>query len=267
MGTTRKDDVASIQRHALPIPDNVTAGDLSMEPESGEQYMLRVRMEAVSMPSVSVAENRDQMLLMAARSKQTEHDPILLGHNEKSGEERPMAPGSVQPSEEWLTRFPAWFYGQRKRLMLVLEQTRVPDDFDLPGGGQMRKWKTFCYETSGHSETNRAILCTLASIDQAMAMRLIKWITSWVAVDKLQRSEGIWLWYLILRIDDLLDHDDTHALRELCRKLKRTRENIGNYSQNPESNLLLLQHRGDEIAAINILIASVTRGYRQRDLD
>ncbi|KAJ2537741.1 hypothetical protein EV175_006630, partial [Coemansia sp. RSA 1933] len=60
----------------------------------------------------------------------------------------------------------------------VLDQTKVPDDFDLPTSGQVREWKTFCYEASGHSDTNKAMLYTLASIDQVMSVRLIKWITS-----------------------------------------------------------------------------------------
>ncbi|KAJ1801103.1 gem (nuclear organelle) associated protein 2 [Coemansia sp. RSA 2399] len=256
-------DATSNQRNALPIPDNVTAGDLSIDPESGEQYMLRVRMEAVSMPSVSVAENREQMLL-ATMNKDKSHFASTgpCGKNE----ELPLA-DFVKPSERWLARFSSWFVAQRKRLVRVLDQTNVPDDFDLPGNGQVREWKALCYEASRHSETNSAILLhTLAAIDQVMAMRLIKWITSWLATDKLQRAEGIWLWHLVLRLDALLDHDDIHALRELCRKLGRIRANIG-CSSPQDSVPTTLLYRGDEIAATNILIASVTRGYGQRDLD
>ncbi|KAJ1662878.1 hypothetical protein EV178_005486 [Coemansia sp. RSA 1646] len=254
-------DVTSNQRSALPIPGNVTAGDLSIAPESGEQYMLRVRMEAVSMPSVSVAENRDQMLLDAINNGSRHLASIDVYRKD---EDQPLA-DFVKPSERWLEEFSTWFDAQRKRLSRVLDQTAVPDGFDTPTSGQVREWKSFCYETSGHSETNKAILHTLAAIDQVMAMRLIKWITSWVATDKLQRAEGIWLWHLVLRLDGLLDHDDIHALRELCRKLKRIRANIGCPSQDSMSNILL--YRGDEIAAINILITSVTRGYGQRDLE
>ncbi|KAJ2286169.1 hypothetical protein IWW55_007051, partial [Coemansia sp. RSA 2706] len=66
-------------------------------------------------------------------------------------------------------------------------------------------------------------------------------------------------------LDNLLDHGDTHCLRELCRKLKVIRANIGhNLGHSPSESLAI---RSDEIAALNILIASVTRGYRQRDLE
>ncbi|KAJ2397834.1 hypothetical protein GGI23_003397 [Coemansia sp. RSA 2559] len=257
-------DATSNQRNALPIPDNVTVGDLSIDPESGEQYMLRVRMEAVSMPSVSVAENREQMLL-ASMDKDKRHFSSIDPYG-KNEEELPLAE-FVKPSERWLAGFPSWFVAQRKRLVRVLDQTKVPDDFDLPRNGQIREWKAFCYEASRRSETNSAILLhTLAAIDQAMAMRLIKWITAWLATDKLQRAEGIWLWHLVLRLDALLDHDDTHALRELCRKLGRIRANIG-CSSPQDSVPITLLYRGDEIAATNILIASVTRGYGQRDLE
>ncbi|KAJ2786156.1 hypothetical protein GGI15_001682 [Coemansia interrupta] len=105
----------------------------------------------------------------------------------------------------------------------------------------------------------------LSAMDQAMVIRLIGWMTTWLAADKLQKAEGIWLWYLILKLDELLDHDDTHTLRQLCRKLTTIRENISLTIGNGSAELI--QHRSGEIAAVNILIASVTHGYGQRDLE
>ncbi|KAJ2626344.1 hypothetical protein H4R22_004846 [Coemansia sp. RSA 1290] len=93
-----------------------------------------------------------------------------------------------------------------------------------------------------------------------MALRLIKWLTAWISTDKLLKVEGMWMWYLILKLDSLLDPDDMHSLREMCRKLKLVRGSIGHNSDE------LLKYHADEIAAINILIASVTHGYGQRDL-
>ncbi|KAJ2120407.1 hypothetical protein GGH12_005318 [Coemansia sp. RSA 1822] len=147
----------------------------------------------------------------------------------------------------------------------MLSKVSVPSEFQIPGSGQLREWKQLCYESGDDASPSRNMHYALAAMDQAMALRLVKWMEAWTLMDKLRQPEGMWLWYLILKLDNLLDHDDTHVLRELCRKLKLIRSNIGhNIVQNPEH---LLVYRADEIAAINILITSVTRGYRQRDLE
>ncbi|KAJ2440698.1 hypothetical protein GGF42_007538, partial [Coemansia sp. RSA 2424] len=65
------------QRGALPVPRGATLGDLSHEPESGEQYMLRVRMEAASIPQVIIASNRTQILLASNPTKR----PLIATNN------------------------------------------------------------------------------------------------------------------------------------------------------------------------------------------
>ncbi|KAI9500786.1 hypothetical protein GGI25_005729 [Coemansia spiralis] len=264
MDNNSDDSTVYGQHSALPIPTNVTLGDLTLEPESGEQYMLRVRMEAISMPSIAVVNNREQMLLATAGAENNYDRNIKILNSRSQPDDEPVS-DIVKPCKAWMDSYATWFSCKRNAFVRMVDQVSVPDSFVLPESGQAREWKSFCYETSGRSQTNRAMLYTLAAIDQTMAMRLIKWMTTWLAVDKLQRAEGIWLWHLILKLDSLLDHDDTHALRELCRQLKKIRTNIGYQSRINMPNLVL--YRGEEIAAINILIASITRGYSQRDLD
>ncbi|KAI8320494.1 hypothetical protein GQ54DRAFT_298581 [Martensiomyces pterosporus] len=241
-------------RGALPISDSVTLGDLSQEPESGEQYMLRVMMESGSIPKVSIAKDR-HLLLQATTQRLMEAS---------DGAQVQQLPDAVRPSDEWLDSFAQYFHQQRAKFKSLIEQTVVSVDFRVPESGQVREWKSFCYEASGNSPTNRAMLNALATIDQSMAMRLIKCMTTWMATDKLRRQEGVWLWYLILKLDGLLDHEDTHALRELCRRLRKIRLLIG---QQHQENSSVERYRSNEIAALNILIASVTRGYLQRDLE
>ncbi|KAJ1960789.1 hypothetical protein GGI12_003614 [Dipsacomyces acuminosporus] len=250
----RSADTGYGMRGALPISDSIGIGDLAQEPESGEQYMLRVRLESESIPKVSIAESRDLLLQQSeASSKKSKGTP-----------EQESLPDSVKPPDQWLDGFADYFHRRRAQFNSLIGQTAVPSGFSVPGSGQIREWKVFCYETSGSSPSNSAMLNALASIDQAMAIRLIKCMTAWLAVDKLRRQEGIWLWYLILKLDSLLDHEDTHALRELCRRLRNIRLVIGRQLQ---ENASMERYRIEEIAALNVLIASVTRGYRQRDLE
>ncbi|KAJ2452215.1 hypothetical protein EV183_003073 [Coemansia sp. RSA 2336] len=236
------------QRGALPIPSDVLVGDLTQEPESGEQYMLRVRLEAESIPKVVVAPQRDSLLLPANSLTET-----------SQSEPESHSPGPLQPSKEWLACFPRFFVQERLNFKTLLQNIDIPDEFSLPSSGQLREWKQLCYETS--NLTTKKLHYTFAAMDQAMALRLIKWMTAWISTDRLLKAEGMWLWYLILKLDSLLDPDDMHSLREMCRKLKVVRGNIGYKSDD------LLKYHADEIAAINILIASVTHGYGQRDLD
>ncbi|KAJ1891215.1 gem (nuclear organelle) associated protein 2 [Coemansia sp. S17] len=241
-------DIVYGQRGALPVPRGATPGDLSIEPESGEQYMLRVRMEAASIPNVVVANNRHQILLTSNPGKRPLVASNPVGH--------PLPPDSVaQPNAEWLSHFEHYFARQRHHFRTALSATNIPANPDIPGIGQLREWRSYCYEIRAGS---CQMLATLAHIDQPMAMRLLKWMTTWLSKDQLRRVEAIWMWYLLLSLDSLLDHEDTHALRELCRTLLRIRSIIAtNFTP----------ARGEEVAALNILIAAVTRGYRQRDLE
>lgn len=226
---------------ALPVPDTTVPGNLDQEPESGEQYMLRVRMEAESIPNIAVAPNRSQLLQPKKLVKDT------------ADTEPGYKDASVLPSSAWLDRFANFFSDQKRRFQDILQRTDVPANFALPNNGQQKEWKSFCYSPSSN------MLYALSSIDQVMALRLLKWMDrSWLAGTQLRHTEGLWIWYLVLKLDDLLDYDDMHILRELCRKLKTVRDSIG------IDNIV---GRWDEIAALNILIASVTRGYRQRDLE
>ncbi|KAJ2789537.1 spliceosomal snRNP component, partial [Coemansia guatemalensis] len=174
-------------------------------------------------------------------------------------------PDYLRPSANWLDAFTGYFAQEQTGFRLLLDKTSIPQDFSIPHSDRLREWRSFCYGIDEDRSTKNSIVYALASADQMMAIRLIKWMTAWMAIDQLRRIEGIWLWYLILRLDSLLDHDDTHVLRELCRRLISIRSNIGhNIGQNAETQL---DHRRNEIAAINILIAAVTRGYKQYDLE
>ncbi|KAJ1815649.1 gem (nuclear organelle) associated protein 2 [Coemansia sp. RSA 2675] len=241
-------DIVYGQRGALPVPRNVVPGDLSTEPESGEQYMLRVRMEAASIPNVVVANNRHQLLLTSNPEKLP-----LVGTSPAS---HCLPLNSVaQPSGEWLSDFERYFAQQRRHFRAALAATNIAANPDVPGISQAKEWRTYCYNIS---DGNCQMLATLAHIDQPMTMRLLKWMTTWLSKDQLRRVEAIWLWYLLLSLDSLLDHEDTHALRELCRALLRIRSIVATS---------FFQERGEEIASLNILVAAVTRGYRQRDLE
>ncbi|KAJ1734892.1 gem (nuclear organelle) associated protein 2 [Coemansia biformis] len=251
------------QRCALPIPAGMSPGDLAQPPESGEQYMLRVRLEAASIPDVVVAPRRAELL----RQIDSRAGLPAGGAERESGPgASPPLPAILRPSEEWLSGVARHLTRERARLMAAIDGLDVPADFAIPGCGQQREWKAFCYGAVGAGPSpDRVILYALASMDQAMAVWLIKRMTSWMSVDGLRRAEGVWAWYLVLKLDSLLDHDDMHALRELCRKLVAILANVGHsIGQDAQATLNI---RGDEIAAINILIASTTRGYRQRDLE
>ncbi|KAJ1739807.1 hypothetical protein LPJ78_004769 [Coemansia sp. RSA 989] len=241
-----KDELYS-QRGALPIPSDVSVGDLTQAPENGEQYMLRVRLEAESIPKVVTALGREALLQPA-------------NYIAPASQNNPEAhsPGMLQPSKEWLACFTRFFAQERLNFKTLLQNISIPDGFSLPNSGQLREWKQLCYEAT--SPTTKNMHYTFAAMDQAMALRLIKWLTAWISADKLLKVEGMWMWYLILKLDSLLDPDDMHSLREMCRKLKLVRGSIGHNSDE------LLKYHADEIAAINILIASVTHGYGQRDL-
>ncbi|KAJ2487819.1 hypothetical protein IWW37_005079 [Coemansia sp. RSA 2050] len=236
------------QRGALPVPRDAVPGDLSIEPESGEQYMLRVRMEAASIPNVVVANNRHQILLASNPKKLPLMGSSPVGHS--------LPLDSVaRPSDKWLANFERYFAQQRHCFRTALAATNIAASPNVPGIGQSKEWRAYCYNISGG---NCQMLATLAHIDQPMTMRLLKWMTTWLSRDQLRRVEAIWMWYLLLSIDSLLDHEDTHALRELCRALLRIRSIAATG---------FCRERGGEIASLNILIAAVTRGYHQRDLE
>ncbi|KAJ2081200.1 hypothetical protein H4R24_002531 [Coemansia sp. RSA 988] len=252
------DDLPYGRRGALPIPAGISLGDHTQTPSSGEQYMLRVRLEAESIPKFVVAPGREQLLNDARMALATSSVQSEVTNSEQ-------LPDYLRPSISWLDAFTPYFKHEQTGFRLLLDRSRVPLTFSIPNSDRVREWKNFCYGIDDDVPTTKAIVHALASADQMMAIRLIKWMTTWIEVDKLRRIEGIWLWYLILRLDSLLDHDDTHALRELCRRLISIRCNIGhNIGQSAEAQLA---HRRDEIAAINILIAAVTRGYKQYDLE
>ncbi|KAJ2710261.1 hypothetical protein H4R19_003837 [Coemansia spiralis] len=239
------------QRCALPVPADLLPGDAAQAPESGEQYMLRVRLESASIPNVVAAPRRAE-----------QHQ----ARNGAPGPAAPPLPAILRPDEGWLAGFARHLARERARLAAAIAGLDVPVDFATPDWGQQREWKSFCYSAvdSGPG-ADRTMLYALAAMDQPAAMWLIKRLRSWLVVDQLRRAEGAWLWFLVLRLDGLLDHDDIHALRELCRRLVAILAAIGHSVGHDTQGILAI--RGDEIAAINILIAAITRGYGQRDLE
>ncbi|KAJ2004495.1 hypothetical protein GGI04_002217 [Coemansia thaxteri] len=253
-------DIVYGQRGALPVPRGTAPGDLSTAPESGEQYMLRVRLEAASMPSVVVASNRED----AIRTSNPQRRPLVAGSS--SGEAPCELPAAVVPSSEWLASFGRRFEQSRRQLKSALA-AHSSRGSGIPGSGHPREWRSFCYEIDTQAPGCCAMLDALAEMDQAMAMRLLKWLAAWLAKDRLRRIEAIWIWHLLLRLDALLDHEDTHALRDLCRRLKSIRSQLAAALPLDPVSGDALQGRAEEIAALNVLIAAVTRGYLQRDLE
>ncbi|KAJ2637052.1 gem (nuclear organelle) associated protein 2 [Coemansia sp. RSA 1286] len=249
------DDSLYGQRGAFPIPSDVALGDLDQEPESGEQYLLRVMTEAAAAPSFVAASRIAKSVQKADILVKTDYQPDNV-----------VLVDAVIPSEQWCQQFAKSLKQDRSRFKQIIRQTRLPEDFALPEAGNSKAWRSFCYETCSSSSPNdRRVLLSLAAMDQTMAIRLIKWMTTWLTSDRLWRAEGVWLWCLILKLDELLDQDDMHALRELCRRLKKIRESISlTIGHNVTDQAV---HRSEEIAALNILIISVTRGYGQLDME
>ncbi|KAJ2504202.1 hypothetical protein IWW47_002637, partial [Coemansia sp. RSA 2052] len=167
------------QRGALPVPRGATLGDLSQEPESGEQYMLRVRMEAASIPQVIIASNRTQILLASNPTKR----PLIATNTPNSS--RLDLDSVARPCDEWLSNYTQRFALQRRQFRSALAATAVPADHRIPD--QQQEWKAYCYggaasqSFSAHGSCD--MMATLASMDQPMTMRLLKWMTMWLAKD------------------------------------------------------------------------------------
>ncbi|KAJ2720214.1 hypothetical protein GGI07_004735 [Coemansia sp. Benny D115] len=264
------------QRSALPLPSSgVTIGNLDQEPDCAEQYLMRVMAEAASAPPVVVADNRDQLIadaMQATRAAGTDHCPADQHVQHHS-------PATALPNDEWVRGFQRRLVQQRAAFNAAISAVAVPEDFLLPGSTSAHEWKPFCYSSgsqgsSGDACSKKDIIHAMAAIDQATAMRLIKWMTAWLSSDKLRPAEAIWLWYLILKLDELLDYEDTHTLRELCRKLKAIRATVAllespgaSVEQSQSQSQSQSQAYSDQIAALNILILAVTRGYNQQDLE
>ncbi|KAJ1933578.1 hypothetical protein EC988_009076, partial [Linderina pennispora] len=129
------DDAYMGARGALPIPDDTTVGDLDQEPETGEQYMLRVRLESQSAPRVTIDRDRD-MLIQKSTKKNVAQPPT---------EELELVPEFARPLPEWLDAFAVCFRRQRQIFVAQLQSAAVPGEFKLPDNGSPKEWRNMCY--------------------------------------------------------------------------------------------------------------------------
>ncbi|KAG0370622.1 gem (nuclear organelle) associated protein 2 [Gamsiella multidivaricata] len=94
----------------------------------------------------------------------------------------------------------------------------------------------------------------LMRLNQGHLIQLLKYHLRWLAEDDVSEQEGRWMYALFLKLDPLVESDQTSILRSLAKKCARIRSHLNSDS-------------GSKLATINMVITIVARLFGQSDLE
>ncbi|KAG0296216.1 gem (nuclear organelle) associated protein 2 [Dissophora globulifera] len=94
----------------------------------------------------------------------------------------------------------------------------------------------------------------LTRLHQGHLMQLLKYHLRWMAEDDVTDHEGRWLYAIFMKLDPLVESDQTSILRSLAKKCSRIRSHLNRDS-------------GSKLATVNMVITIVARLFGQSDLE
>ena len=184
-------------------------------PATAEEYLLRVRLEAESLSPVIVAKGRRD---------DDQPSPVLSPSFE---EEIPVD----SDSDDWERRSAAIF---RQALQYVDEAAHSFDSdraHKLPSLHDGYAWHFYCFgtrlpqdcgESHGQQGTGAnghpPLVSVLTKLDSRKAYRLLNKHVQWLETAPLTKARSLWLYALMLRIEQPLNGDSASLLRKLARR-------------------------------------------------
>jgi len=232
-------------------------------PETGEEYLRQVQIEAKKCPAVVVAENIDPNRFVVKQTIKVTDDNGCS-----------MAPGGFAPSDLWQRQQVADFsklrmnlYNQQKRF--VDESTYYPDE------NNDAAWCMFCFGTEFFNELSKRFaffstnnkrflaenkkmsvppnLSVMSTMSQPLITKLLEYHIDWFEVTGYSVQQGRWLYALLAFLDKPLTPETCSSLRSLARHCAKFRAS-------------LLESQDESLNALNLFICLVARYFDQGDM-
>ncbi|KAI9145283.1 survival motor neuron interacting protein 1-domain-containing protein [Paraphysoderma sedebokerense] len=148
-------------KRALPVASS-PQGDQSAPPISGEEYLRRVRVEAMKCAGTVVADLPPTYSTKIGISYSTQHSTNSFKRTVPSafGDQNPSVPKECEYDMEWKENFVEWFNDLRESYQLFMDQARndkdwvnfieaserlIPKSLKKGEGPGEKAWKAFCY--------------------------------------------------------------------------------------------------------------------------
>ncbi|KTW30361.1 hypothetical protein T552_00834 [Pneumocystis carinii B80] len=200
-------DIETKQRGVFPelMELNESSESEDSLPLDGVSYLKKVRIEAKNRPVIKAVEapsNGTGRIQVSEPKISNKTDEIY--------------------SSIWEEKFLEKFIKLRKKFDLQenLEMKSLPED--------KIEWRRLIME-----EMKPPTILILKSINQCIALNLLKWNTEWISSNS-HEQQIMWIFYLLVKIDKVMTSEELSILRELCKKclfIRNTKKNLPLYIQ------------------------------------
>ncbi|GAB6029908.1 gem (nuclear organelle) associated protein 2 [Chamberlinius hualienensis] len=237
-------------------------------PETGEEYLRQVHLEALNCPSVVVADNIDTRKFMVKQTVKVTNDNGCSS-----------APGGLAPSENWQRHQVSEFSKLRMLLSRYsdrsISERQTATKSKWPDINNDYEWCIFCFgnefrsqlrqkftflianpkSSSSHNNVTRVSpnLSVVNSMSQPIITKLLEYQIDWFEVMGYSTELGRWLYALLACLEKPLTPETCSSLRSLARHCTKFRANL----TNPEDEIL---------HALNLFICLVARYFDQVDM-
>lgn len=240
--------------------------DPNIPPASGNEYLLRVRKEAMGCPKVVVADLDTSSFLKQQTVKVSEPGGLL------------PVPDSYKAPMSWQRLQVAEFAGLRQKLIqyraLIKQKKITPQIPNLPHANNAESWCKLCFgklrlKPTQHSVTNAdneenleenlenegtpPLLHIVAFMSQHQVTKVLEYHVNWLEATGFSSRQGRWFFALLANLQKPLTPEICAWIRRLARLCSNIRASLET-SDDPRLNEL------------NLIICLVSRYFEQRDL-
>ncbi|XP_005105416.1 gem-associated protein 2 [Aplysia californica] len=255
---------------ALAIDESVAADmDLNVPATSGNEYLRRVRLEAMECPKVVVADMDTSSFLTQQTVKVSEPGGLL------------PVPVSYKAPMSWQRMQVAEFAALRQKLiqfkaLLKQKKINVPSP-KLPQANDADTWCRLCFgrlkvkidqgdnsSTNASSENEKVpvdspgegtppLLHIVAHMNQHQVTCVLEYHTNWLEATGFTSAQGRWFYALLANLQKPLSPEVCSWLRRLARLCSNIRASLEDVDQ-------------PMLKELNLIICLVSRYFDQRDL-
>jgi survival of motor neuron protein-interacting protein 1 len=209
----------------LPVDCALSAEELrarvaaGVPPDSADEFLARVRLEAAGLPQVTRAAAIDPRAYDARR---TPYMPRLA----------PVAPAppGMEPSADCRQGFLASFAETRQYVARWLARGSLERAPALPGPRQDGEWHHFCFgaaDAGGASGGGSPpALRIMLHLDAVATAALLKRHVVWLKSRQLSSARAAWLFALLARLDEPIEASTAALLRRLLRRCSSLRAQL-----------------------------------------
>jgi hypothetical protein len=232
---------SELQSQALPVAELKNV-NFDVPPITGEEYLLRVRLEASKLPKVVIANVSPKQIQQKTQFSELTKETTL------------ETPSEYLADLEWQRKTCADFANLRIQVDKNRESFKQNKKAKLPHIDNKKEWFKYFFTQTESNENNEPLLSILYNMSQTTILKLFDYHVEWFNEFEFNELASKWLFSLMTFIEKPLLPETYHSLRQLARRCIYLRAKL---TQTQKETCL---------NSLNLLITLVGRYFEQYDL-